>query len=345
MKNARRALGAIAVLAVALSCAASAQAARITIGSPITGVFSPSTCGAPCTIIATESQSAGAVLVSPVNGVILAWHLREGSPTNKYALRVSTPAGGNVFTPGSEDVFTGAGTSVAVNPVGAGFETFPTALPVHVGQMIGINLEAGAPIGFNPSAGSYAYYGLPLADGATTAAPILPGELAFNAEIQPAPTITLLSTTSGPTAGGTSVTIAGANFAEVKSVNFGSTAAPFLVNSESQITTTAPAASAGSVPVTVTTSGGTGTASQQFAYTAPAAPPAPAPPATIVCKVPNLQGKKLKGAKKAAVAAHCKVGKVTKKDGVTAKTGKVVKQGAKAGTVKAAGSKVSVKLG
>jgi hypothetical protein len=69
-----------------------------------------------------------------------------------------------------------------------------------------------------------------------------------------------------------------------------------------------------------------------------------APPSPLSCKVPKLKGKKLGGAKKALRAAHCKLGKVTKAMGATAKTGKVVKQSVKAGAKKAANAKVNVKL-
>lgn len=83
---------------------------------------------------------------------------------------------------------------------------------------------------------------------------------------------------------------------------------------------------------------------------APPAPPAPiAAPAPVVvpprCTVPKLKGKHLKAAKQAIRTAHCKVGHVSMKNGVTAKTGKVVTQKPKAKTVRKAGSKVSFKLG
>jgi hypothetical protein len=74
---------------------------------------------------------------------------------------------------------------------------------------------------------------------------------------------------------------------------------------------------------------------------APVVPPAPAP----TCKVPKLKGKKLKSAKKAIKGAMCKLGKVIKKNGVTPKTGKVVKQSPKAGASKGAGSMVNLTLG
>jgi PASTA domain len=63
------------------------------------------------------------------------------------------------------------------------------------------------------------------------------------------------------------------------------------------------------------------------------------------CVVPKLKGKTLKAAKKRARKAHCRIGKVKLLAGVTAKTGKVVKQKPKAGKVKAARTRIAVTLG
>jgi hypothetical protein len=72
-----------------------------------------------------------------------------------------------------------------------------------------------------------------------------------------APTVTNVNPNTGPTSGGTSVTITGTNFFVVTAVNFGSNpAASFIVNSSSQITATSPAGT-GTVDVTVTAGGGT----------------------------------------------------------------------------------------
>uniref|UniRef100_UPI000593C224 IPT/TIG domain-containing protein n=1 Tax=Nocardia exalbida TaxID=290231 RepID=UPI000593C224 len=71
------------------------------------------------------------------------------------------------------------------------------------------------------------------------------------------PTITSISPTSGPTTGGTSVTITGTGFTGPTTVRFGSTATTFTINSSTQITAIAPAGSAGTVQVTVTTAAGT----------------------------------------------------------------------------------------
>jgi hypothetical protein len=72
------------------------------------------------------------------------------------------------------------------------------------------------------------------------------------------PTVTKLKPTSGPVAGGTSVTITGTNLTGATAVTFGATAAStFKVNSATSITATSPAETAGTVDVRVTTPGGT----------------------------------------------------------------------------------------
>ena len=71
------------------------------------------------------------------------------------------------------------------------------------------------------------------------------------------PAVGGLAPSSGPTAGGTTVTITGAHFTHAKAVRFGSTAATsFVVDSPTEITAVAPAGT-GRVRVTVTTWAGT----------------------------------------------------------------------------------------
>ncbi|WP_339850761.1 IPT/TIG domain-containing protein [Paenibacillus sp. FSL W7-1088] len=87
------------------------------------------------------------------------------------------------------------------------------------------------------------------------------------------PTITSVSPTSGPTTGGTAVTLTGTNLTDATEVMFGATeATSYTVNSATQITAIAPAGSAGTVDVTVTTPGGTSTTSAANQYTYHAAP-------------------------------------------------------------------------
>jgi hypothetical protein len=91
----------------------------------------------------------------------------------------------------------------------------------------------------------------------------------------PAPTISSISPNSGPTAGGTSVTISGSGFVSGATVSLGSTAATnVVVTNSSTITATTGSHSAGTVDVVVTNADGqTATLAQGFSYTAPAAAP------------------------------------------------------------------------
>ena len=85
----------------------------------------------------------------------------------------------------------------------------------------------------------------------------------------PAPTISLFTPKSGPTGGGTSVTITGQNLSGATSVSFGGAAGKITADNSTVITVTSPAGFAGTVNVTVTTPGGTVTAGQ-FTYVVPA---------------------------------------------------------------------------
>lgn len=100
-----------------------------------------------------------------------------------------------------------------------------------------------------------------------------------------APTITALTPGSGPTAGGTSVAITGADFTGATAVTFGGVSATsFTVNSATRITATTPAGPAGSVPVSVVTGLGTSAPATAATYTyvqPPAAPTLIANPPTI----------------------------------------------------------------
>ena len=84
-----------------------------------------------------------------------------------------------------------------------------------------------------------------------------------------APAVTSVSPASGPSTGGTSVTITGTGLSGATAVTFGATAATgFTVNSSTQITATSPAGAAGTVDIRVTTAGGTSvtSAADQFTY-------------------------------------------------------------------------------
>ena len=88
----------------------------------------------------------------------------------------------------------------------------------------------------------------------------------------PAPRVTGITPTVGPSSGGTQVTISGTGFSGPTGVSFGGTAAAFTVASSTSITATAPARSAGTVDVTVTNAGGTSRTISTDQFTAVAAP-------------------------------------------------------------------------
>jgi len=316
----------IAVSMMSVWLVGTAQAAPVTIGSPLQGeVKSIGPTGLTATV--ANLGTAGPV-AAPVSGAIVQWRLL-GAKGGPFRLRVLRPRGGPNFTAVS--------SSPAVTALGPGLEAFPTALPVQAGDLIGLDVVPGQQVGtLVSSASTVAAWNPSLSDGESrphTEAATGGFEFAFNAVVQPAPAVNVVSPSSGSFKGGTSVTISGADLTGATAVTFGGTPALFNVNSETQIVAVAPAANEpGPVPIAVTTVAGTATnPALTFDYQA--------------CIVPQLKGKKLKGAKKRIRKAGCKVGRVTKRDDATAKTGKVVRQGPKAWGKLAPGTKVNVTLG
>jgi hypothetical protein len=98
----------------------------------------------------------------------------------------------------------------------------------------------------------------------------------------PIPVVTGVNPVSGPTAGGTSVTIAGSSFTGTTGVHFGPNAGTNVkVLNSGQITAISPPGT-GTVDVTVTTPNGTSTTNSAdlFTYIAPAPPPPGSSPAS-----------------------------------------------------------------
>lgn len=305
---------ALAASILTLGLASTATATTVTVGSPLTTTFTASEVLNPGTIMNASIGLPGANTVSPVTGAIVRWHLTDaqGGP---FRLRVLRPAGGSSFT--------ALGSSASVSGTATGLDTFTTALPIQAGDAIGLDITKGAKVGAAsaPTSG-VAVWAPQLAEGATLpyAAAESGAEFGFNAEVQPQPTVTALSPGSGSFKGRTRVTVTGTDFAAVSAVKFGSrNALSFTVGSEGQLTAVAPPGAPGATNLTVTTVAGTSpvASAKRFTYTA--------------CVVPKLQARKLKAAKAKLKKAGCKIGKVRREDGVTARSGKVVAQGAEAG--------------
>ena len=97
------------------------------------------------------------------------------------------------------------------------------------------------------------------------------GRLLSVTQPYPVPSISTVSPSTGPTGGGTAVTLIGTGLSSTTSVHFGSVAASSLiVVSNTEVVAISPAEVAGTVPVTVTSVGGTSSPSSttQFTYVA-----------------------------------------------------------------------------
>jgi hypothetical protein len=97
------------------------------------------------------------------------------------------------------------------------------------------------------------------------------GEVTFSG-----PTVTSVAPVTGPTTGGTQVTVQGSNFAPNTSVQFGSVAASkVVVNSATRLVATSPTHGIGPVAVTAVTPDGTSATSSTTTYTYVTPPPLP----------------------------------------------------------------------
>jgi hypothetical protein len=331
-----------AILIGSLVLRVSAQAATVTVGSPLTAAFGTGEYKSSLTMANLALPEPGAQVTSPVTGMVVRWRLKNSTGT--YSLRVLKHVSGATFE--------GAGTSAPQTPVSTATQTYETSLPIQAGEAIGLNGEGEGKVGFAPgvTGAEYLYWGPPLKEGQFLAGTGNPDhEVAFNADIVPQPNVSSIAPATGPATGGTSVVIEGKELVGASAVKFGSTgAASFTVDSASKVTATSPPGAAGAVDVTVTTPGGTSPAGavDRFTYTATATATATGTnnggPSS--CIVPKLKGKMLKAARKAAIRAGCAVSKVKKLNGATAKTGRVVKQSPKPSKSLPAGTKVAITL-
>jgi hypothetical protein len=321
----------LALLALVLTAAiGSTASAQIVVGQTAPSAATANTCKFEEPFDEVQiSTAAGTSYVVPTAGVITSWSTNAGSfGGQQYGFKVFRPVGGTSFQVVGHD---GPRT---LTP--GALNTFPVAIPVQAGDHIGLNIPPTGPTACSFSTGLegdlYGYKSGTAADGATISTITEPGvRLNISATLLPPPTVTSISPAGGSVKGAR-VVIAGTNFASVQGVSFGSVpASGFTVDSEGQITAQAPASKTLSkVPVTVTTVAGTATSAQTFRYEG--------------CLVPKLKGKGLKAAKKKARTKDCKIGKVKKLAGATAKSGKVVKQSPPPGKVLPPGSKIKLTL-
>jgi hypothetical protein len=355
----RRLLIALAVAVAALASAAPAGAKIIQVGPNLSGATAEEhfscTGGGTCEF----AQKSPSTYTAPVTGEIVEWQLKGA--TGEFLLWLFD---GNTATSQS-----------AIGKAEGGKTSFPAAIPVEQGQRfavemfrdkdkLGASLVSGASVsGWTPN----------LQPGETRAPDkSYPGvELLANVRILPAPGITAVTPSSGTS--DAQVTITGHDFIDVKGVSFGGTPTNYEVRSETEIVAEAFAFSPGVASVSVSTVAGTATATDAFTFeeaspesgsTPPIVPPVEPPPPVVIppippleippltfppetpeCHVPKLRGKTLKQAKPLLLAAHCKLGKVTKRKGVKATRGKVVAETPSPGAPAPNGWPVRITLG
>ena len=321
----------IALAAALVWAPTAASAATVTVGAPLPQSFAPRELNGVGTAFNALLPEPGALVTSPIDGTVVRWRV-SGAAGGPFRLRILRPAG--------PETFTGVGTSAPASPAGFGVEEFATALPIKAGDFIGFdNNKEGDQIGVVDSLpGALALAWIPpLPDGLSRPADESSSgtEVALNADVQPLPKLFSVSPNAGSFKGNTTVTIAGSDLTGATSVSFGATAATsFTVDSDTQITATAPPATApGIVDVVVTTLAGTTAtgAADQFSYRA--------------CIVPAVVGKTLKKARKRLRKAGCRAGKVRMTAGTAKATVRVVKQKPKAGKLRAPDTKVKLTLG
>src|SRR4051794_17524764 len=135
----RAALLAVLAAVISLTAATAPVGAEVRIGSNLisqpdtAGVCGPTECTAGNIALPPAKRALQGVL-SPVNGTIASWLYRAGaSSPNPISLQVLHPNGGLSFT--------ATGTSSAVPVVGGVQGQFGTALPIGIGDAIGLRTQ------------------------------------------------------------------------------------------------------------------------------------------------------------------------------------------------------------
>jgi hypothetical protein len=331
--------------------AAPAPAAIVTVG-PVLGsatVEGHAECESPGGCLVAQKTPS---YTSPVTGKIVGWRVKGATGT--FSLQVLH---GNT-----------GGANSALGTAGAGKTFFPAEIPVEVGDRFGVEIpQVGDELGYEKAPGATFSAWAPGLAFNETRAPTedkSKAELLVNVDIQPLPGISAVTPASGPAQTTDTVTITGHDFEQVEDVSFGAYSASFEVVSETTIVAQAFAITASSVPVTVTTRAGTVSLPAAFTFEEPAGsvvtPPGTSPvvipdlpplipdPAfldAVECHVPKLKGKALKQVKPALAAAHCTLGKVTRRKGAKANRAKVIGQLPPAGSRAPANTSVRVRLG
>jgi len=183
----------MAAVAAAAAFEPTLASAATIIGSPLSVANGGGVGRFNYTFVQTHLTEPSAQLSSPVNGTVVRWSLR-GTTTNGEANRLQL----RVLAPAAEGKFVGVATSLQVTLPNEFnddvIRSFATALPIGVGDTLGIHAIEGAFVPMTESIGATFEEFEPFADGTMSGAPETLGpataksELLFNAEVVAAPT-------------------------------------------------------------------------------------------------------------------------------------------------------------
>ncbi len=316
-----------------LMLAPGAGAQQIVVGQTAPPTSPPITCNEAFSFVEFQSTTAGGnSYVFPSSGLVTSWSVMGGSVgTGSFGVKILRPVIGNSFKI--------IGGEVGFSLLPGIVNTYPLSVQVEAGDILGIQYYGDpAPCVFLTGlSGDRIRFDerIAMTNSAVTFDPkntYSEYRTNISATLLPSPAVSSFSPVKGSIKGD-KVVIYGSNFAEVRSVKFGEHYAKrFTVGSEEQITAFAPSTTKleKNLPLSVTTGAGVATSAQTYSY--------------IGCKVPSVSSKKLKPAKRALKKAGCKLGKVTKVEGATVRTGRVLRQHPSPGTLRAPGTKVKLTL-
>jgi YVTN family beta-propeller protein len=213
-------------------------------------------------VISTATNTVTATIPFPSTGLTIGAPGRIAFAPDGSKAFVSNTSRDTVTTVSATSPFAlGLFNQIGASPGPLAVSTDGSALYVGWNGGVSVAPTAGGPfVHVTGTASSIA--GIAVGSAGTPAAP---------------PTVTLVSPSSGTTAGGTAVTITGTNFTGATQVTFAGVAAPsFTVVNATTITATTPSGTAGARSVVVTTPGGSSAANLLFTYAVPVIPSVPA---------------------------------------------------------------------
>jgi uncharacterized protein YhjY with autotransporter beta-barrel domain len=252
-------------------------------GSDLAGATSLTVDGAPVTIDANDGTTITITAPAHAAGTALVEVTTPGGATSATYTYVAGPAISGL-SPQSGSGVGGYTITISGTDLAGATDVTVAGSPVSIDSNSGTQITITAPV--HPGGD------VPIV--VTTAG----GTASATFTYIPTPAVGSISPYSGPTDGGTTVTINGNGLSNPTAVSFGGTpAASFSAGTDNQMTAVSPPGT-GSVAISVTTAGGTGTGGVDgtFAYIPPApALTSPADGATVT-STPPLTGTALAGA-------------------------------------------------